>query len=434
MTIRPNFPPGGLRLLGARVPASLADGLAAGEADPSSGLVTMEIGIGPDGRIGRPSQGAPAIDLAGRIVLPGFVDSHVHLDKAYTVRRTGFPKGEGSALLEAVTLSMADIPNRTRDDLTRRMERGVESAWRHGTVAMRTHLDTPDEPARSLSWQVFDELRARWAGRVALQGVALMAIDRADDAGFAERCRQIAGLKGIVGIFIPPRAATPARLDALFRHAADAGLDVDFHVDETLDAAADGLEMIADSIARTGFSGRVLAGHCCALASKSEADLDRVLGKVAAAGIHVAALPHSNLFLQDRSAGRAPVRRGMTTVRQMLSRGIPVHFASDNVQDAFFPYGDFDMLEVLRSAVRAGHLDDVGAWIGGCYGSSVAATGFAAHGRIADGAAADLVLFDAQDWLDLLSLPHSDRIVIRSGAVLPGPASALRDLLSMEFA
>lgn len=434
MTIRPNFPAGGLRLLGARVPASLVDGLAAGAADPSSGLATVEIGIAGDGTIGRPAPGAPAIDLAGRIVLPGFVDSHVHLDKAYTVRRTGYPKGEGSAFLEAVRLSMADAPNRTRDDLASRMERGVESAWRHGTVAMRTHIDTPDEPARSLAWQVFDELRARWAGRVALQGVALMAIERAEDAGFAGRCRAIAALNGVAGIFIAPGAATPARLDALFRQAAEAGLDVDFHVDETLDAAAGGLEMIADSVARTGFAGRVLAGHCCALLSKAEADLGRILDKVAAAGVHVVALPHSNQFLQDRAAGRSPVRRGMTTVRQMLARGIPVHFASDNVQDAFFPYGEFDMLEVLRSAVRAGHLDDVGAWIGAACGSAVAATGLAGHGRVAQGAAADLVVFDAADWLDLLSRPHSDRIVIRSGGVLPGSASALRDLFSMEFA
>jgi len=434
MTIRPNFPPGGLRLLGARVPVSLADGLAAGAADPSGGLATVEIGIGPDGRIGQTLPGAAAIDLAGRIVLPGFIDSHVHLDKAYTVRRTGFPKGDGTGLLEAVMLARADVPNRTREDLAHRMERGIERAWRHGTVAMRTHLDTPDEPAHSLSWQVFGELRAGWAGRVALQGVALMAIDRVETPDFAARCRQIADLNGVLGIFIAPHAATPARLDALFRHAAEAGLDVDFHVDETLDATVDGLEAVADAVARTGFRGRVLAGHCCALASKSEADLDRILDKVAAAGIHVAALPHSNLFLQDRRAGRAPVRRGMTTVRQMLSRGIPVHFASDNVQDAFFPYGDFDMLEVLRSAVRTGHLDDVGAWIGGCYASAAAATGLSAHGRLAQGAAADLVVFDARDWLDLLSLPHSDRIVIRSGAVLPGPASALRDLLAREFA
>lgn len=434
MTIRPDFPAGGLRLLGARVPSALIEGVDTAATDPSTGLARVEIGVDPDGRIGRPSPGAPAIDLGGRIVLPGFIDSHVHLDKAFTVRRTGFPAGRGPALPEAVSLNMADLPNRTRDDLAGRMERGVQAAWLTGTVAMRTHLDTPDRPEDSLSWQVFCELRTRWAGRVALQGVALMAIDRVDASDFSARCRQLVALEGVLGVFIAPRTATPERLDALFRHAAECGLDVDFHVDETLEASADGLEMVADSVLRTGFAGRVLAGHCCALSVKGETDLDRILDKVAAAGIHVVSLPHSNLFLQDRAAGRAPVLRGMTTVRQMLARGIPVHFASDNVQDAFFPYGDFDMIEVLRSAVRAGHLDDVGAWIGGSYESAAAATRFASHGRIAGGAAADLVVFDARDWIDLFSRPHSDRIVVRSGAVLPGPASSLRDLFPTEFA
>jgi len=434
MTIHPDFPRTGLRLLNARVPIALATGLERREVDAAHGLFTTDLALGPDGRIGPGAPDAAAVDLAGRIVLPGLIDTHVHLDKAFTVRRTGIPKGDGSGLLEAVRLSMADMPNRTHADLARRMELALHAAYMHGTVAMRTHLDTPDMPAESVSWRVFDELRSRWAGRLALQGVALMAVERAEEADFAERCRQIARLAGVAGVFVAPNTATPARLDALFEHAAATGLDVDFHVDETLDATAAGLEMIADSVARTGFGGRVLAGHCCALSSKSEAELSRILDKVAASGIHVVALPHSNLFLQGRIAGRTPRSRGLTTIHEMLARGIPVHFASDNVQDAFFPYGGFDMMEVLRSAIRAGHMDEVGGWIGGFYESAAAATGFAGHGRIAAGALADLVVFDAQDWIDLFSGPHSDRIVIRAGALLPGVASPLRDLFPMEFA
>jgi len=417
-------------LLNVRVPAALSDGLPLHGHDPETGLALTNFAIDERGHIA-PASHAPAIDMEGRIALPCFIDSHVHLDKAFIVQRTGLPK---SSLLDAVRLSIGDAVNRTQDDLRERMKKGLKLAYANGTSAMRTHLDTPEMPAESPAWAVFNELRTLWKGRLALQAVALMALERVENGDFAERCRQIAEFEGVLGAFVPPGEATAARLDTLFDYAARFGLDVDFHVDESLDAMANGLELIAESVLRTGFAGHVVAGHCCSLATRSEAEAEALIAKVAEAGIHIISLPHSNLYLQDRTANRTPRLRGLTLVHELRAGGVPVHFASDNVQDPFFPFGEFDMLEVIRSSVRLAHLDtDIGSWMPELYRNAAAATRFDAHGRIVTGQSADFIVFDATDWYGLLSHPHSNRMVFQNGVALSPGKPDLRELFAMEF-
>jgi cytosine deaminase len=136
---------------------------------------------------------------------------------------------------------------------------------------------------------------------------------------------------------------------------------------------------------------------------------------VAKAGLHVVSLPMCNLYLQDRQAGRTPRRRGITLVHEMKARGINVSFASDNTRDPFYAYGDLDMLEVLRQATRIGHLDHSAPdWVQAVLGNPARACGFAPP-SLAEGAPADLVIFHARNWSELLSRPQSDRIVLRGG-------------------
>jgi cytosine/creatinine deaminase len=401
-------------LRNARVPLALVDGLALREIDHGLGLATTDLRVA-DGRIARPAGAALAhsIDLRGRLVLPGFVDMHVHLDKAHTVRRTGLPAG---GLTEAAALSMADMPNRTAEEIAARMEFSLQCAFQHGTVAMRTHLDSPDLPDDSIAWRVFAEMAAKWQGRIELQASALMSIQRVDETVFPERCAQLAARGGILGAFIAPGAATRARLDRLFELAGKHDLEVDFHVDETLNPAARGLEAVADAVMRTGYSGNVIAGHCCSLAAMPSDAALGIIDKVAEAGIHVVSLPLTNLFLQDRREGSTPARRGITLVSELRARGVPVSFASDNVCDPFFPYGDFDMLEVMGNAVRLAHLEgSVGEWIAAASLTPARSCGFGEHGLIRPGHPANLVHFPARDWIELFSRPQAQRLVIRDG-------------------
>jgi cytosine/creatinine deaminase len=140
------------------------------------------------------------------------------------------------------------------------------------------------------------------------------------------------------------------------------------------------------------------------------------------AGIAVVSLPMCNLYLQDRAPGRTPRRRGVTLLQELAARGVCVALASDNCRDPFFAYGDHDLIEVLREAVRIAQLDrPVGAWPAAVTRTPADVMRLAGAGRIRVGAAADLVLFKARHYGELLSRPQADRIVLRAGRRSTGP-------------
>ena len=115
----------------------------------------------------------------------------------------------------------------------------------------------------------------------------------------------------------------------------------------------------------SAFRGRLTCGHCCALAAQPPDALAATLDVARAAGLTVVSLPAVNLWLQDRDGAgkRTPRRRGVTLLKELADAGVPVALASDNTRDQFYAYGDLDMLDVFKDAVRIGHLDrPFGEW------------------------------------------------------------------------
>lgn len=362
-------------------------------------------------RIG--SGDAPAVDMGGAMVLPAFIDMHTHLDKGHIWPRSPNPDG---TFMGALTTVGADRAARwTADDVRTRMDFALRCAWAHGTRAIRTHLDAIP-PQDAISFAVFREMRAAWAGRIALQAACLIGAEGfSTDGDFVRTARIVADSGGVLGMVTYPLPDIDARIRAFLKMADALGLSADFHVDETLDPASNTLKMIAQAVLDTGFSAPVVVGHCCSVSAMAEAEALATLDLVARAGLHVVSLPMCNLYLQDRRAGRTPRMRGITLVHEMRARGINVSFASDNTRDPFYAYGDMDMLEVLREATRIGHLDHSGpGWVQTALANPARACGLAAP-SLDPGAPADLVLFRARDWNELFARPQADRIVIRAG-------------------
>jgi cytosine deaminase len=286
------------------------------------------------------------------------------------------------------------------------MDFSLRSAYAHGTAALRTHLDSL-APQEEISWPVFAEMRERWKDRVELQGVSLVTVEEVRNAAwFATLADRVAAAGGLLD----------ALLDDVLRAAAERGLDLDFHADETGDPDAHALDRIAEAVLRHRFAGRVLVGHCCSLARQPADEAKRTLDKAAKAGLSVVSLPLCNLYLQDRRAGATPRWRGVTLVHEMRARGIAVAIASDNTRDPFYAYGDLDMLEVFRMATRILHLDHpFGDWPAAATSVPARIMGLKDRGRIAKGAPADLVVFEGRSWTELLSRPEAQRVVIRDG-------------------
>ena len=376
------------------------------------------VAVGPD-----LASAAVSIDVGGSIVVPGFVDLHTHLDKGHIWPRADNPNGTHLTAQRAV---QADRERHwTAEDVYARADFGLRCAYAHGTVALRTHLDSLGAQL-GITWPVFRRLRDQWAGRIALQGVSLVPLDAYATPfveAMADTVADAGGLLGGSGALQPDALALIRRV---FDLAADRDLAIDLHVDETGDPAAHTLRLIAQETLRRSYQGRVTCGHCCSLAVQDPAEAAQTVAMVADAGITVVSLPMVNLYLQGRRAG-TPTWRGITLLHELRQAGVRVVAASDNTRDPFYGFGDLDVVEVFREAARIGHLDlPVGDWPA-IVTTAPAATMGVDYG-LRPGLAADLVVFAARSYSEWLSRPQGDRLVLRAGRPIDTTPPSYREL------
>jgi cytosine deaminase len=419
-------------LSNATLPAVAVSGY---EAPSHEGLVKADIVIA-DGLVCAilPAGDAPVefakSDLKDGMVWPCFADIHTHLDKGHIWSRHANPDGTFMGALEAVRSDRE--AHWSAADVKKRMDFSLRSAYAHGTGLIRTHLDSL-APQHRISFEVFDEVRDAWKDKITLQAAALFPMDMmVDEAYFADLVAVVRQKGGLLGGVTKMSSDLIWQLDTLLRAAAENGLDVDLHVDETDDPGAETLKAVAEAVLRNRFEGKVTAGHCCSLARQDDGTAERTVALVADAGISIISLPMCNMYLQDRYPGRTPRWRGVTLFKELNAAGVATAVASDNTRDPFYAYGDLDPVEVFREAVRILHLDhplDTAARVVTTSPASI--VGRPDMGRIAVGSPADLVLFSARRWSEFLSRPQSDRVVLRRGKVIDRSLPDYRELDSV---
>jgi cytosine deaminase len=419
-------------LSNATLPAVAVSGY---EAPSHEGLVKADIVIA-DGLVCAilPAGDAPVefakSDLKDGMVWPCFADIHTHLDKGHIWSRHANPDGTFMGALEAVRSDRE--AHWSAADVKKRMDFSLRSAYAHGTGLIRTHLDSL-APQHRISFEVFDEVRDAWKDKITLQAAALFPMDMmVDEAYFADLVAVVRQKGGLLGGVTKMSSDLIWQLDTLLRAAAENGLDVDLHVDETDDPGAETLKAVAEAVLRNRFEGKVTTGHCCSLARQDDGIAERTVALVADAGISIISLPMCNMYLQDRYPGRTPRWRGVTLFKELNAAGVATAVASDNTRDPFYAYGDLDPVEVFREAVRILHLDhplDTAARVVTTSPASI--VGRPDMGRIAVGSPADLVLFSARRWSEFLSRPQSDRVVLRRGKVIDRSLPDYRELDSV---
>ncbi|GCA91023.1 cytosine deaminase [Microcystis aeruginosa] len=379
-------------------------------------LVNLEINDGNINRITStipPEDNIPVIDLKKKIVFPCFVDMHTHLDKGHSWQRC--PNHDGT-FDGALKMALEDSRREWRlEDVYRRMEFGVKCSYAHGTAAIRTHIDSFGQQAQ-ISLTALAELQRQWAGKITLQAVSLVSLDYYQTSEGAALADKIAEFGGILGGVAYTNPDLQAQIDITFKLAQERGLNLDFHLDENGDSDSTCLAAIARTAIKEQFSGQIICGHCCSLAVQSPEIIQETLNLVKNAGIAIVSLPMCNLYLQDRQEEKTPFWRGTTKIKEMKKAGIPVAFASDNCRDPFYGFGDHDGLEVFTQAVRIAHLDTPYAdWVNSVTLTPANLLGLPHLGRIKTGLEANLLIFKARYFSELLSRPQWDRLVIRRG-------------------
>lgn len=388
-------------------------------------LCDLQIQEGKINQIIATSNHTIGIDLQKGIVLPCFIDIHTHLDKGHIFERSPNLQGNFKTALETVK---KDVILWNEEDLYKRMEFGLKCSYAHGTIAIRTHLDCEGKQA-DISLKVWQELQKKWQDKITLQAVSLVSLDYFLTDGGIKLADKIAKMGGILGGVTYTNPELEIQLERVFQLAKERNLDLDFHADENGEIDSICLQKIAEIAIKTNFTGDILCGHCCSLSVQSKGVVHKIINLVKEANISIVSLPMCNLYLQDRQENITPFWRGITRVKELKKAGVKVVFASDNCRDPFFGFGDHDMLEVFNQSVRIGHLDTpYDDWIASISKIPADLIKLSKLGQIGVNLPANLIIFKARYFSELLSRNQSDRIVIRDGKIINNKLPSYEDI------
>jgi len=387
------------------------------------GRTGLDIGC-KDGRIVelRPNlQGdaAAKIDAAGQLVSPPFIDSHFHMDATLSYGRPRV--NETGTLLEGIALWSELKPLLTADDLKERALALCRWAIAKGNLAIRTHVDVCDPTLVAV--EALLEVRAAVAAEIDLQLVAF------PQDGFYRypECDKLLiaaldkGVDVVGGIphFERTMADGAASVRRLCEIAAERGLLVDVHCDETDDPMSRHIETLAAETTRLGLEGRVTGSHLTSMHSMDNYYVSKLIPLIAEAEVHAVANPLINITIQGRH-DTYPKRRGMTRVKELMAAGVNVALGHDCVMDPWYSLCSHDMLEVASMGLHVGQMtgqDEMRAMFDAVTVNAARALNLDDYG-LEPGCFADMVLLQAADPIEAIRLRPNRLAVIRRGRVI----------------
>ena len=308
------------------------------------------------GRIASIGRDAPAalevIEVEGRLVTPGLVEAHIHLDKALLDDRVTAAAG---TLDEAIRLTGAAKRDFTVEDIRARARRVLDMAIAAGTTAMRSHVEV-DPIVGLTALEAILPLKAEYAAALDLQLCAFAQEGILQSPGTEGLLRRALG-RGADLVGGCPYNDTDAdkHIEIVFALAQAFDVDVDFHVDFFDEPDHLHVRQVIEHTVRSGWQGRVAVGHLTELAALPVVEQDTLIGQLAAAGIGVIALPATDLYLMGRG-DEVNVRRGLTPLRRLLAAGVPVALASNNIRNPFTPVGTADLADLTFLTAVAAHM------------------------------------------------------------------------------
>ncbi len=398
--------------------AGVLDILLRGARLPGAATL-QDLGV-VNGRLGLPEPEARlTMDLKGALVTPPLVEPHIHLDAVLTVGQPR-PNLTGS-LFEGIAIWADRVKSLTVEDVKRRAEKVLRWQLANGVQHVRTHVDVCDPELRALRALV--ELRQEIGDQMDLQLVAFPQQGIFSFEGGSELMRRAVGLGADVVGGIPHYELTRElgikSVEFTFALAAEHGLRVDIHCDETDDDHSRFVEVMAAETIRLGMAGRVTASHTTAMHSYNNAYAYRLIRNLARAGMHVVTNPLDNSVLQGRFDSY-PIRRGHTRVKELMEAGINVCIGHDSVMDPWYPLGYGDPVQAAFVLAHYGQMsgaEELPRLIDMITCNPARALGLEDYG-LREGGSANLVVFDAASETDAIRLVPRRRLVLRRGRIV----------------
>jgi cytosine/creatinine deaminase len=362
-----------------------------------------------------PASAHQTLEITGKLVLPGFIESHIHPDKAFVADRApGLNQGGPTPQVLVAELKKAF----TVDDIYERACRVMLAAIRHGCMAMRAHVEI-DPYVELRGVEALLRVQARFAELLDLQLVAF-----AQEGILHDDVTQ-GMLREALHMGLPVLGGCPymdddqrRHIDWFFETAEAADVPLDFHADSSDDPSRLTCEYIAEQTMARGMQGRVTLGHLGTLDVLEPNRRAHVIDKLRQAGLHVISLPATEMHVKGRANSYA--WRGVTRIGELRAAGVNVAVSTNNVVNPFTPYGHPDLLRQALVAAMAAHLGNLDqmAWLLDLISSHPArALGLRGYG-LAEGCRADLVVLDAADAVQAITEQSEKLWVLKSGRIV----------------
>jgi cytosine/creatinine deaminase len=384
----------------------------------SGRIVATGAGLAADG---------PAEDLGGRLVIPGFVETHIHLDKSGILDRCQSREG---TLAEAIAEVAAAKRAFTEDDIYQRARRTLEKAILQGTTRMRTHVEV-DPRVGLKGFHAISRLKRDYAWAIDLHICVFPQEGLLNDPGaedlLTEACTQGADLIG----GCPYTDSDPhGHIARIFAIAKEFDRDIDFHLDFDLDPSQMNLDEVCRQTKAHGWGERVTIGHVTKLSAMPRERFGEMATLLADAGVAVTVLAATDLYLMGRDRDHN-VPRGVTAAHRLIEHGVVCSIASNNILNPFTPFGDCSLIRMANLYANVAQIGGAEA-MAQCFAMVTTLPAKLMNLRdygIAVGHAADLVVLDCSDRTTAIAELARPLFGMKNGrqTFVSPPARLLRD-------
>ena len=351
-------------------------------------------------------------NLINKILFPRFVESHAHFDKSFSWKN--YPNLK-SNYENALSVNLEEHVTRTANKVVKRAEKSLNLAIKNGYRAIRTHIDTYNSQDREI-WPKLYSLQKKYSELLSLQFVSLAQIEfwgTKEGDLFAKNLKINNGILG--GVLVPPfcRSRIIKNLSDMLLLAKKYKLEIDLHIDESSIQPGSGMKILLNTIEKLNSKVKVTCSHSSSLLLLKDRHLNNLAKRMADKNIKVIALPLTNFWLLNRQ-GKNILSRPVAPLKQLQKSFVDVSIGSDNVQDPWYPFGNFDPFYLMSHAMPMLQLNP---WdrlsLSAIFNSPSRLLNLNWDGVIKKGCPADFVIVEGNCWGDIFSGNIKRKIIIK---------------------